>query len=326
MDNNPKKVASKNATQQKRKRVRIRTLKQVKEDAKNLPEAQRLFGDMIYANETTIIAGDTNVGKSILAFLIANGIASGSDAIEGIENESKEMKTVLIDMELSDRQISKRIGNTEYNDNLLRMDSDPDCIGCSICFEDIYEAAQVEKNKVFILDNISAFLQDPAKDGEIAIKFMTKINGIKKELDKTFIVIAHVPKRYETTPYTNNDISGSKALANFADSIIFIGRSCKGDNIRYIKHTKGRNTIISIDKVYVLELFEVNGTLIFKFLGMDEEKNHLPKDFSKTNRNSRMQELYNSGKYTLEEIGDIYGIDKSNVSRALKKESERNKL
>lgn len=314
-------VAQKNATQQMSKKVgyRLRTYNEVKSDAAKLPPAIRLFGDFIYKNELTIICGDTNVGKSILANQIVVAISEGKDAMSGFKNECKPIVSVLVDLELSDRQFSKRLGKEDYNGNLKRMDVDPDCQGCEIDIKDIVEVSKDENNEAITIDNVTALLKNPAKEGEIAIKFMSDLNQIKRENKKTLLAITHIPKRYETTPLTNNDIGGSKAIASFADSILFIARSVKGPQFRYLKHTKGRNSVIDMDKVYVIELKENEKGLYFEFLYEDVEINHLFKQsFNKSERDQEMLDLRSQG-HSMEKIGEMVGVHKGTVSKRLAK-------
>ena len=246
-------------------------------------------------------------------------ISEGKEVMNGFKNECKPIVSVLVDLELSDRQFSKRLGKEDYNSNLIRMDVNPDCHGCEIRMEEIIEVSKEEKNEAITIDNVTALLKNPAKEGEIAIKFMSDLNQIKRESKKTLLAITHIPKRYETTPLTNNDIGGSKAIPNFADSILFIAKSSKGPNLRYLKHTKGRNSVIDMDKVYVVELKENEKGVYFEFLYEDLEINHLFKQSgNKSERDQEMLDLRSRG-HSMEKIGETLGIDKGTVSRRLGK-------
>lgn len=311
-------VAQKNATQQVKKGFRLRTYDEVKEDADKLPPAIRLFGDLIYKEELTIICGDTNTGKSILASQISIGMTEGKEAITGFGNESEACKVVYADLELSDRQFAARLGEQKYSDKLIRMDNDPDCSGCSIGIEQIMEVSKDKQIDVFVIDNITAVLKDPAKEAEIAIKMMDDLTRIKKEDKKTIIALTHIPKRYDTTPLTNDHISGSKSIANFADAVFFIAKSSKGSQYRYLKQTKGRNSLVT-DRVFVLELKKGKNGLYFDLIGTDEEENHLFRfNQKKSERKMQMEELRNQG-YSMEIIAEQLGINKSTVSRTLAK-------
>ena len=53
---------------------RVRTTNELIEDARRTPPSKRLFGDLIFENEITILFADTNVGKSALAVQIADAV------------------------------------------------------------------------------------------------------------------------------------------------------------------------------------------------------------------------------------------------------------
>ena len=68
------------------------------------------------------------------------------------------------------------------------------------------------------------------------------LKAIKEDLGISILVLAHTPKRTIARPLTENDLAGSKNLANFADNLFAIGRSPHGPDIRYIKPIKIRNS------------------------------------------------------------------------------------
>ncbi|MFI5141484.1 MAG: hypothetical protein ACHQII_03925 [Bacteroidia bacterium] len=168
-------------------------------------------------------------------------------------------------------------------------------------------------------DNISAFYLNPGVDAEIAISIMTQLKQLQKELGLTVIVLAHVPKIASGTPIHINHLAGSKSLANFADSVFFIAKSRQGTNIRYLKHVKGRNEALS-ENVHSFEIFSDEEKVGFKFIGESSENEHLFQGVADNDleRIEEARKLRDAGR-TLEEIGSIFGVNKSTVSRWLNK-------
>jgi hypothetical protein len=58
---------------------------------------------------------------------------------------------------------------------------------------------------------------------------------LKNKHNLSILILAHTPKRNFTNPLSNNDLQGSKMLANFIDSSIAIGKSYLNEDLRYIK-------------------------------------------------------------------------------------------
>lgn len=54
---------------------KVKSANQVIVDAKNRPPRRRLFGQLWFEGENCILYSDTNLGKTILAYQIANGIS-----------------------------------------------------------------------------------------------------------------------------------------------------------------------------------------------------------------------------------------------------------
>lgn len=303
-----------------RNTYRLRTFNQVVEVAKNLPPAINLFGNLIFQGEVTILAGDTGVGKSLLAGDIAIKIAKGLPGASPLINQSGALKTFYVDYELTDRQFSKRFSREDYPANLFRIDANPDCIGCGLSLSTIIKMVHEQKPELLILDNLSAAIMDSGKDAEIAIKVMAEMKKLQKELNMTVIVIAHTPKRLENMPLRVDNVGGSKHIANFADSIFFIAKSSQGKNVRYMKHVKGRNSEIE-EEVYLLNLVADANGIHFEYKGMDDEKNHLADYYAgedKSSRNDEIKKMYAAGK-SMEEIAAHFGINKSTVSRIIGK-------
>lgn len=289
------------------------------------PLPQPLWMDgMIYEKEVTVIFSDTNTGKSVLAVQIAEDIA-------------RQGKTVVyIDFELSNAQFLMRYSNEngelkEFSENFKRVtlspyepfeqdDSIPNIL--SLCTETGAE--------VIIIDNLT-WLDRNTEQGDAAALLMQELVKLKRMHGRTVIAISHTPKRYLDRPITENDLSGSKKMANFFDAMVAIGRCVIDPNLRYIKQVKNRNTITKYgaDNVLVCELNkgEQGNFLHFEILRTADESDLLQSaDFN--TREYRMEQIKNLTAQGLSQrhIAKELGVSKTCVQNAQKRiENDTNK-
>ncbi len=264
---------------------KIRTLNECIMEAKNKPIPKMLFSQFWYEGELCILFADTNLGKSILAVQIANSISSGIP-IKNFRMEAKEQPVLYIDFELADKQIENRYSDNYTNhfvfsDRLLRITVNPMFSEFenfeNQLFSNLEKVILDTKAKIVIIDNITYLKEQATDNAKEALPLMKKLNELKFKNDISILALAHTPKRNPCNPITNNDITGSKHIANFADSIFAIGDSFTEKNFRYLKQIKARVTEIIYDtnNVIVCKLNKQNNFLEFEFIEYDEEKEHL---------------------------------------------------
>ena len=264
---------------------KIRTLNECIMEAKNKPIPKMLFSQFWYEGELCILFADTNLGKSILSVQIANSISSGIP-IHGFKMEAEIQPVVYIDFELTDKQFEKRYSNNYTNhfifsENLIRLTIDPlfsdfDNFEKQL-FSNLEQSIIATSAKVVIVDNITYLKEQATDTAKEALPLMKKLNDLKMKYDLSILALAHTPKRNSANPITNNDITGSKHIANFADSIFAIGESFTERNIRYLKQVKARATEIIYDtyNIIVCEVVKHNNFLAFEFIDFGTEKEHL---------------------------------------------------
>ena len=264
---------------------KIRTLNQCIMEAKNKPIPKMLFSQFWYEGELCILFADTNLGKSILSVQIANSISSGIP-INGFKMEAAIQPVVYIDFELTDKQFENRYSNNYANhfifsENLIRLTIDPLFSDFENfekqLFTNLENSIISTSAKVVIVDNITYLKEQATDTAKEALPLMKKLNELKMKYDLSILALAHTPKRNSSNPITNNDITGSKHIANFADSIFAIGESFTEKNIRYLKQVKARATEIIYDthNVIVCEVIKHNNFLAFEFIDYATEKEHL---------------------------------------------------
>lgn len=291
----------------------------------NYTEGESIFGDYIHQGDLALIVGDTNSGKTLLACDIA--LANNDNLCyweEPMANRTR--KTVYIDEEHNDSQIARRYTHLLEcsSGDLIRgrfTEDDYDS-----CIEDRLLAIENllcrnNDTELLIIDNLMCILEN-GKSAKQAQQFIQGLKQIKEQYNLTIILVAHLSKRNSKNPIEVKDILGSSVIANYADSIIAVGNSCEGDNIKYLKQLKSRSSI-KMSEVAVIEIAE-EPYLHFEFREYDNEESHLPK--KKVSRSSispiigeTILRLKEEGS-SIRDIADQLSLSKSAVGRFLKKQ------
>lgn len=308
----------------------LKTANQTIEEASRRPIPKKLFGQLWFEHEITILFSDSNLGKSILAVQIADGISRGANVL-GLEMDAEPQPVLYLDFELSDKQFQLRYtddaGNTHhFSDNLLRPDINPDAEDPDGGdFEDfvkqsLEQIAAQRKVKVIIVDNLT-FLHRETEKAKDAIPLMKWLKSFGRRHDISMLVLAHTPKRNPSNPITKNDLAGSKNLYNFCDGCFAIGESSRGTTVRYIKELKQRNLPFKYDSENVIEceIVKDDNFLQFRFVGYGCESEHLRQitDTEREDLKQKVKDLSLRGK-SQGEIANELGIAKSTVNKYLK--------
>ncbi len=220
----------------------IETMQEKLDRGRAMPEMKELFGSYFHQGELTILAGQSNVGKSLLAFQIADGISKGKDILEQ-HNECEPQKVIYYDFEMSERNLINRYPNYSANDNFLTVKIDDLLREHDGVFEldIIKEHIKEEKASVVIIDNISAIAMKSLQDQNESLRLIKAAKQLVLDGNLSILLLAHTPKMYGVKPIELKDIAGSANIGNFVDSAFFICKSSEGTNRRYIKQVKSRN-------------------------------------------------------------------------------------
>jgi len=316
-------------------RKRVRTALQRMEDARDMPEIEKMFDVFLHSGELAILFGDTGIGKSILAVAIADAVSRGQGLLM-LENQYSACKVIYYDFELSDKQFQKRysseIGDIHLFSNNLFTDN-VDFAELIVDRHNKFESVLLEKiksdikdvdAKLIIIDNITFLSAQTSSDVQVAMELMKLLKQLKTELGITILVLAHTPKRHASQPLTINDLAGSKQLSNFADTVFAIGVSSADSGYRYIKQVKpSRSGELKYDASNVLkcELLrsEVDQTLLtFQFVEFCEESSLLAATLDDESLKAEALRLRATNKtITIRDIARELGISKSKVGRWL---------
>ncbi len=309
----------------------LKTANQTIEEASKRPIPNKLFGQLWFEHEVTILFADSNLGKSILAVQIADAVSRGANVI-GLEMSAEPQPVLYCDFELSDKQFELRYmsedGSTHhrFSDNLMRVEINPDAEGQDGGdFEDAVKSSLelIVKGrgiKVVIVDNLT-YLHRETEKAKDAIPLMKWLKNFGRKYGLSILVLAHTPKRNLSNPVTKNDLAGSKNLYNFCDGCFAIGESSQGTTVRYIKELKQRNLPFKYDaeNVIVCEIAKPGDFLQFRFVGFGCESEHLRQidDATREDLKARAKDMAAKGK-SQREIASELGCSLGAVNKYLR--------
>lgn len=297
---------------------RVKTANDTVLDAQKRPDPDPLYDELWFEEEVCCLFADSNLGKSIFAVQMAAYIAI-------------RHRVLYIDCEMSDKQFQLRYSNPitgqryEFPDTFFRAEIDPMAMVPKdyekVILDHIEQTALAYSCDVVMVDNIG-YLCNNMDKGSDAGSFMQNLKLLKFKHGWSLLIVAHTPKRSLSNPITQNDLGGSKRLFNFFDSVIAIGPSTQGKNIRYVKQVKVRHGAFKYDgdNVLVYEVKKENDFVHFEYLTTGRERDHL-KDRSEDDEDMRVvnvREQMAKGKSS-REIAAFLGIGKTKVAEIMKK-------
>ncbi len=297
----------------------IRSANDVIAEARKKPVPRQLYSHFWYEGEVGCLFADSNLGKSLLAVDIADGIA-----LQGL-------RVLYFDFELSDKQFQLRYtaddgGFHRFANSFYRVSISRDGIvgeqNSGEIMDQIERAIEATKAQVVIVDNLT-WMCTSSENGEEAATLMRRLMQLKFKYELSMLVVAHTPKRDMQRPITANDLAGSKKLFNFFDSAFAIGRSARDESLRYLKQIKCRNGEFVYDgtNVVVCSIERGNdGKTSFVSHGTTSESEHLrslnEREVSALSRS--IVELHEQGE-SIRSIADRLGISRSKVDREIRK-------
>ncbi len=312
--------------------LRIKTMNKTMEEAASMPVPRQLFGVFIHENELVIFFADTGAGKTMLILQVAEAIANGISTLK-LPNDSGPKKVLFLDCELSAKQQQKRYSDNfkdtaVFSDYLYRAElsfDDPNDYSEEGIIQSIELALSQNNFEVIIVDNITYLSRDAEKSKEAA-PLMKYLKQLKERTNVTIVLLAHTPKRDLYREISVNDLAGSKALSNFADSIFCMGRSNIDTPVRYLKQIKARNSdlVYHRDNVLSIQLTQLRPNFLgFEFLGFGYEKEHLKdKGSSLEDLAPEIGELSDKG-FSQRDIASQLGIAVSTVNKYVRRCSTR---
>ena len=216
-----------------------------------------IFGNYIFENELSLLFGDSNTGKSILATDIAMFVSGGGH--DWPHMVSPKLPSLYIDMEMTEQQFANRYRNAGLymTDSFYR--SSVDVLGTTeskifsyVKSEIITQQGSANPPKFIVIDNITNGFGSIFSAAKMRT-LISEFKALKNRFGLTILLIAHCPKRSTNKPITDNNLGGSKMIMNFVDSAFAIGPSQVGNEFKYIKQIKSR-AVAKTDEVMTVRI------------------------------------------------------------------------
>jgi len=282
---------------------------------------RKLFGNFFYENEIALLLGDTNVGKTALAYDITFAVDNGYNYWrEPMCEVPGEKNIVFYDLENSKRQFAARYVHKNFTlKNITRVEFDQRNINLLSrdCFlEDVENRINVQIPNLFVIDNLSYLLNSAS--AKESIEFMKRLKSLKETNPcVSILIIAHTKKRNMGRVLDQNDLYGSKFLMNFVDSAFGLGASVIDSSTRYLKQIKTRSS----EKYNLVAELEIEGDpyLHFELVEWTPECNHMKQGHSRETviTDAIAEQIVEklADGYSIREIANAIGVSKSTVGR-----------
>lgn len=298
------------------------TMNEIINEGMKEEKRKALYKNLWFEKELTILFGETNCGKSLLALQIAEEIAKGGE------------KVMYFDYEMNMSQLCDRYSNEErtkryeFSENLIRARIDFD-LECDFkarrerLFMRLEEAASKSNIKIFIVDNITC-LHPNLSDTEQAARFTIEFRTFMNKLGASILLLGHSPKLQSKGVITLDRLGGSKQISNFIDACFCIGKTAGEINKVYIKQLKARSCPITLHegRVLVCSIEKLDNCFIeFKEEGYADEKKLLKGEADITPEKEKAHQLYKEGK-SYREIAKIIGKSDKTIKKWIEEYEE----
>lgn len=286
-----------------------------------------LYGRWIVENEITIVAGDTNAGKSTLTYQIGMDLASGRNSLGFPASPANGI--LYVETEMSSSQLCKRYGDIEISSNMLLLNA----VGMELeqileqVTKTVEEQHRKKKSTTIIIDSFTI-----AATGSITAKvakaLMRSLKALCELYNVTVVVLVHTRKRDKSKPVEMQDLAGSAKLTDMADNVLAVAKcGCAGNEV-YVKMLKARsNAIPSTVRHY--ELSNEN-YLHFNFIQECEEQTLLASAVSGKIELTPELKLKIVTKHeegtSIRTIASETGLSKSTVDRIIQKHKDNEEL
>lgn len=221
-----------------------------------------LFGDLWSEREVAVLAGETGVGKSVLAVQLAELLARGR-----LSPGLTAKRVLYVDLEHTTNQFEDRYSaprhvhrparriRYQFSKRFQRVvpgfDQTPEPkfggnVGRYFCNE-LGRAVDLYNADIAIVDNLS-FLMMGGRGSAAAERAMLALRTVTRAFTRpvSILVTACLRPRSTPGPIELRDLAGSTRVAELADTVFTLGRSHVSEDLRYLKHLKSRTGNITL--------------------------------------------------------------------------------
>jgi RecA-family ATPase len=290
----------------------------------SLQAIRKIWGCYVLEGSLIIFPAERGVGKTFLMLELALAVANGASSFCG---EAIELhgNTLYINLELSEALVSRRINNLIKRLPSRSYTFEPICLtmkgNLEKHFSDVEKVIRDKKPVLIIIDNLRAASShiDNEKNKQMTGFIQQRLMPLINQFNCAIILVHHTKKGTQYQRLNSDMQSGAGALTDLADGDFFLARSTQNKNYRLLKRLKSR----SCEEQDDAKLLYLNPeTLWFEL--KEESVNELDhisfetRDSDKSKQAEEMKKLHAEGK-TLEEIAAIFDVNKSTVSRRIKR-------
>lgn len=218
-----------------------------------ISSAETLWRNLWFENECACIFGDTNIGKTTLAFQIAADVAS-----TGLGVLYFDFENMMHQHYTRNWGMFSDIPDTLYPMYFSQDTSFKDMLSTDTILDSI-ESEFLENNfSVIVIDDISYLCQ--MKSTKKASRVLRRFRYWINRYHISILVVAHAMNHRPGTPLTLDHLMGDRQLQYAFDTIISLNRIPRGTldtgATHYIKQLKSRYTklIVTAEKVVTMKL------------------------------------------------------------------------
>jgi len=244
------------------------------------PEKDYLVDEIIGAGDLVVLAGDTGLGKSLIAHQIGVSLAVGKSNVLGFDIP-KQRRVLYLNFELSNNEFNRRhrkIASKIGANNLLK-NFNINVVGNNKgLFEDNWERIiETIKNSypydLIIVDNLYASTDVNDERNFDLKRILKKITEVANVNGSAVLLVTHHRKHHPEENLSLYLVRGGSTLTNAMDMVLQVGRSLQDQDLRYLTITKNRYFSPNMGKSLGLRLDQE--TLLFENVGEINETKHL---------------------------------------------------
>lgn len=303
----------------KNSRLNIKSFNQLAKEGEGLGDLKKVFGNYILEKSTVLFPSERGVGKTLLGLQLAIKIANGEHEFLG-EHIELNGNVLYANMELGERVMQKRLAQLGgiNKESPYQVDCLTERSSLMNLIPELDEYFTEKKPVLVVVDNLrTAFSDQNNEKNQDMTKAIMELNNAKDKYGFALLLVHHT-KKGTSGQRTNSDLqSGAGALTDLVDADFFLRKSQLDSTLRILKRVKSREC----EEQEGAKLIRLNlETLWFEFVdeGIDEDPHIFVPEIDPKDMRDRIISLRDKG-LSLQEIGDELGMDKSTVSRRLRK-------
>lgn len=305
--------------------MKVMTLNDVVRDTTIKPPVE-VFGHFIHKGNIGLLFGESNAGKSVLAYEMGLHYLSSNPTLEneqlGCGGTNSKRMVIYYDFEMNLSQVHNRymgcVGKMDGCESFILPDTSS-IQSAKELLHDLRSKINRRFDSLCVIDNITKL------DGFSSERMVRFIISEMKQLVKAFpnvtiLMLTHIRNKKKYSSIELGDVKGVKVIASLVDAVFALGNSRMDEGVTYVKHLKSRDSK-KYDYVARFDLV-MNGYLQLQFISWDEEELHVNglssnKAAVSTVTNDKVLRLLDMN-YTVQQIAKTLRISMNRVMKIIK--------